>query len=131
MNSIIPKVTIYRIGKLEPGNEFVDLLLMVRNPNNSRAKVSFSPLTEEQMLGQEDKVIVSIDMPSQYINVDPQEIYQDAASVAQSAADSAATQIKALVASCEADQRFIYKKNDNAVILILKMKLPQGFQPEK
>lgn len=82
MNSIIPKVTIYRIGKLEPGNEFVDLLLMVRNPNNSRAKVSFSPLTEEQMLGQEDKVIVSIDMPSQYINVDPQEIYQDAASVA-------------------------------------------------
>lgn len=91
MNSIIPKVTIYRIGKLEPGNEFVDLLLMVRNPNNSRAKVSFSPLTAEQMMGQHDKVIIDIEMPAQHINVDPQEIYQDAASVAQSAADSAAT----------------------------------------
>lgn len=70
-------------------------------------------------------------MPAQAINVDPQEIYQDAASVAQSAADSAATQIKALVATCEADQRFIYKKTDNAVILILKMLLPHDFVPEK
>lgn len=45
MNTIIPKVTIYRIGKLEPGSSQVDLLLMVRNPNNSRARVSFGPLT--------------------------------------------------------------------------------------
>ena len=45
MNMIIPKVTIYRIGKLEPANSYVDLLLMVRNPNNSRAKVSFEILT--------------------------------------------------------------------------------------
>jgi len=41
MNTIVPKVTIYRIGKLEPGSPFVDLLLMIRNPNNSRAKVGF------------------------------------------------------------------------------------------
>ena len=48
-----------------------------------------------------------------------------------SAADSAATQIKALVATCEADQRYIYKKTDNAVILILKMQLPENFNPDK
>ena len=70
MNSIIPRVTIYRVGKLEPGNTYVDLLLMVRNPNNSRAKVSFSKLTATQMLGKEDKIIVEVDMPSQAINID-------------------------------------------------------------
>jgi len=47
MNSIIPKVTIYRTGKLEAGNSYVDLLLMVRNPNNSSAKVGFKKLTDE------------------------------------------------------------------------------------
>ena len=47
MNTIIPKVTIYRIGKLEQvQNPFVDLLLMIRNPNNSKAKVSFTKLTD-------------------------------------------------------------------------------------
>ena len=76
---------------------------MVRNPNNSRAQVSFSKLNAAQMMGLEDKVVVTVEMPSKPINVDAQEIYQDAASVAQSAADSAATQIKALVATCEAD----------------------------
>ena len=70
-------------------------------------------------------------MPSQEINVDPQEIFQDAASVAQSAADSQATQIKAQVATCVADQAFIYKKQDNAVILILKMRLLPNFEKEK
>ena len=131
MNSIIPKVTIYRIGKLEPGSSQVDLLLMIRNPNNSRSKVSFKPLTPEQRRGREDQIIVNVEMPAAAINVDAQEIYQDAASVAQSAADSAATQIKALVATLESDQRFIYKKTDNAVILILKMMLPPDFKPEK
>lgn len=60
MNSIIPKVTIYRIGKLDDQNPspFVDLLLMIRNPNNSKAKVGFSKLTPEQMTGQEGKIIV-------------------------------------------------------------------------
>ena len=47
MNTIIPKITIYRIGKLEPNNPYVDLLLMVRNPNNSRAKVGFKELNPE------------------------------------------------------------------------------------
>ncbi len=132
MNTIIPKVTIYRIGKLEPNKQDVDLLLMIRNPNNSRAKVSFSALTEEQMVGQVDKIIVNVEMPKKEINVDPQEIYQDSASVAQSqAADSAATMVKAQVANCEEDQKFIYKKNDNAVILILKMSLPPKFNPDK
>ena len=60
MSTIIPKVTIYRIGKLDDQNpsQHVDLLLMIRNPNNSKAKVGFSPLTDRQMLGQEDKIIV-------------------------------------------------------------------------
>lgn len=71
MNTIIPKVTIYRIGKLEAGSTFVDLLLMVRNPNSSRAKVSFSKLSEEQMKGRENSVIVNVQMPSMAINVDP------------------------------------------------------------
>ena len=84
MNTIIPKVTIYRIGKLEPNKQDVDLLLMIRNPNNSRAKVGFKSLTEDQMLGIENKVIVNVEMPKKEINVDSQEIYQDSASVAQS-----------------------------------------------
>ena len=70
-------------------------------------------------------------MPKMEINVDPKEIYQDAASISQSQADSAATAIRAQVANCEADQQFIYKKNDNAVILILKMRLPDNFSQEK
>lgn len=60
MNTIIPKVTIYRIGKLEPGNPYVDLLLMVRNPNNSRAKVSFKSMTDHQMLGLEKTILITI-----------------------------------------------------------------------
>ena len=60
MNTIIPKITIYRIGKLEPNNPYVDLLLMVRNPNNSRAKVGFKELTPQQLLGLEEKVIVQV-----------------------------------------------------------------------
>ena len=36
-----------------------------------------------------------------------------------------------MVATCEADQRYIYKKTDNAVILILKMQLPENFNPDK
>ena len=35
------------------------------------------------------------------------------------------------MATCEADQKFIYKKTGGAVILILKMKLPGHFNPEK
>ena len=44
---------------------------MIRNPNNSKAKVTFSNLTDKQMLGQEDKIIVSVKMPERHINVDP------------------------------------------------------------
>ena len=39
--------------------------------------------------------------------------------------------IKAMVAEYEPDQQFIYKKTDNAVILILKMKLPDNFNADK
>ena len=60
MNTIIPKITIYRIGKLEPQNDYVDLLLMVRNPNKSLAKVSFAPLTDEMMIGNEKRITVNV-----------------------------------------------------------------------
>ena len=36
-----------------------------------------------------------------------------------------------MVAAHEPDQRFVYKKTDNAVILILKMQLPENFKPDK
>jgi len=49
MNLHIPKVTIYRIGKFDhiSGSREVDLMLLVRNPNDSRAEVSFKALTQE------------------------------------------------------------------------------------
>jgi hypothetical protein len=43
------------------------------------------------MLGQEDKIIIKVQMPEKEINVDTQEIYADSSSVAASQADSAAT----------------------------------------
>ena len=46
MTTLIPKITIFRLGKLEPGSSTVDMMLMVRNPNSSRAKVGFKKLTE-------------------------------------------------------------------------------------
>ena len=55
---------------------------MIRNPNNSKAKVGFSALTEQQILGHKGKIIVTVKMPEKEINVDPQEIYQDNASIA-------------------------------------------------
>lgn len=96
MNTLIPKVTIYRIGKLEEGNPTVDLLLMVRNPNNSKARVGFKDMTPAQLVGLDKKVNTKVIFPAQEINVDTQEIYHDQSSVAPSqAADSAATTIKA------------------------------------
>lgn len=131
MNTIIPKVTIYRIGKFDLHTPFIDLLLMIRNNNNSRALVGFDSLTYDQLDGIKDKVVVKVDLPMFDIIVDAQDIYQDGASVAASQADSAATTVRAAVATNEADQKYIYKKQDNAVILILKMKLPPGFDHEK
>ena len=70
-------------------------------------------------------------MPAGEICVDPPEIFLDNASVAQSIADSATTNVKAQIAKEVEDQRFVYKKQDNAVVLILKMKLPQNFNLDK
>ena len=97
MNLHIPKVTIYRIGKLDPNNPLlIDLMLLIRNPNDSKAEVSFAPLTKEQIDDQADKIIVQTEMPRQAIRVDTQEIYQDTAStIAPSMANSAATDVKA------------------------------------
>ena len=83
------------------------------------------------MLGRENVVIATVTMPKEPINVDPQDIYQDNASLAQSQADSAATAIKAAIANCKEDEKYIYKKQDNAVILFLKIQLPADFDVEK
>ena len=70
-------MTIYRIGKYEPekSTKFIDLMLQFRNPNQSQAGISFTPLTTEQIDEQKDKVIVSTAMPIGEIIVDPPEIY--------------------------------------------------------
>lgn len=98
MNLYVPRVTIYRMYKYTPGvSTYIDLLLMVRNPNNSRALVSFSPLTPAQREGQRDKIVVETEMPREAIKVDPLEIFQDttSVSVAQSMQDSQAPDVKA------------------------------------
>ena len=59
-------------------------------------------------------------MPKKEIKVDPSETYLDTTAQSTSGSqvpDSATTNIKALVASFEEDQRFVYKKSDNWVIL--------------
>ena len=43
----IPKITIYRIGKLTPGIPQIDLFLQVRNPNMSKAEITFKGLTPD------------------------------------------------------------------------------------
>ena len=48
-----------------------------------------------------------------------------------SVADSATTNIKQLVAQDEADQAFVHKKHDNYIVLIFKLKLPEGFKIEE
>ena len=71
-------------------------------------------------------------MPSKEINVDLSEIFLDNASLAQSTAgESDATMLKERITNCQEDLDFIYKVNDNAVTLKLKMQIPPGFQPEK
>ena len=72
-------------------------------------------------------------MPTGEIIIDPPEIYQDNQSVAQSVAiaDSATTNVKAQVAPAAEDQKYVYKKSDNFVVLILKMQLPKKFNHEK
>ena len=75
-------------------------------------------------------------MPQGEIVIDPPEIFKETQSVAQSAAqsvaaDSATTNIKAEVAKNPDDQKYVYKKVDNAIVLILKMELPVAFRHEK
>jgi len=71
-------------------------------------------------------------MPKKEIFVDPSESYLDstAQSASGSIADSATTNIKALVAGHPDDQKFVYKKNDNYVVLLLKLYLPKNFNHE-
>ena len=38
--------------------------------------------------------------------------------------------MKAIVASSIEDQDFVYKKHDNYVVLLFKLKLPDGFKLE-
>jgi hypothetical protein len=46
-------------------------------------------------------------------------------------ADSANTNIRALVATCEEDQKYVYKKSDNWIILTFRLLVVGGFDCEK
>ena len=48
-----------------------------------------------------------------------------------SVADSASTNVKALVATDDNDQDFVYKKHDNYIVLLFKIKLPENFKIEE
>jgi hypothetical protein len=49
----------------------------------------------------------------------------------QSIADTAGTVIKATVAEEEVDQEFVYKKKDNFIVLLFKLRLPDQFRLEE
>ena len=46
-------------------------------------------------------------------------------------ADTANTNMKAQVADIMEDQQYVYKKHDNYVVLLFKLRLPEGFALEK
>lgn len=122
----ITKVTIYRVQKLKPDAKEVDLFLQFRNPNMSKAQIQFYPLLESQAQGKD--LNIKLDLPVGQINIDASEQYKDSS---QSVADSATTNVKAIVAANESDHDFVYKKHDNFVVLLFKMKLPEGFKIEE
>lgn len=72
-------------------------------------------------------------MPQSDFKVDPSETYLDTSqSISGSlVAESANTNIKALVATCEEDQKFVYKKSDNWVILTFRLTVFLGFECDK
>lgn len=139
MISNIPKVTIYRVNKVIPGVDYIEVMLQFRNPNMGQCLISFQQMDFSQqgeMLSQmqdqdPNAQIFEVELPKQEFRIDPSETYMDTAqSTAGSVAESATTNIRALVATCEEDQRFVYKKNDNWIILCFRVGIGPGFRPE-
>lgn len=117
----IVKVTIYRVQKYTVGQKEVEIFLLFRNPNRSKAKIHFYPLLDSQ---NREQTNVTINLPIGAINIEPSDKY---ISSGISVADSATTNIKELVAENQQDQEFVYKRHDNFVVLLFKMLLPDGF----
>lgn len=87
-------------------------------------------MTEEQHLELASRnEIFDIELPKFEFKVDPSEAYLDQPQ--NTIADSATTNIKALVAVNEEDQRFVYKKADNWVILVFRVALLPGYNIDK
>ena len=51
----------------------------------------------------------------------------DTQSVAGSVTDTANTNIKALIATAEEDQRFVYKKHDNYIVMVFRLAVFPGY----
>jgi len=119
----IPKVTIYRLNKYTPGSRFLEVMIQFRNPNIGQALVSFLQLNEEQLTEMQEKdtksQLMRIELPRSEFKIDPSENFLESVtqSITGSIAESNNTNVKALVAVHDEDQRFVYKKMENAVIL--------------
>ena len=77
--------------------------------------------------------VFNIEIPQSDFKVDPSETYMDTnQSVSGSVvAESANTNIKATVATCEEDQKYVYKKSDNWVILTFRLIVFAGYECDK
>ena len=66
-------------------------------------------------------------MPAGPLNIDASEQYTGSG---LTVADSATTNVKAIVANNEEDHEFVYKKHDNFIVLLFKLKVPIDFKIE-
>ncbi len=91
----------------------------------TQAKIKLSELLPSQADRQD--INTSIDIPIGEFLIDASEQFTGNA---QSVADTAGTNVKTAVATNSADHDFVYKKNDNFIVLLFKLKLPPNFKIE-
>eukprot|EP00347_Sterkiella_histriomuscorum_P019879 403339962 len=114
----VPKVTIYRIGKYQEGS-LMEVLLMFKNPNMSIAKILLTQLEESEMdLDISEKLSAKIDLPEDLILIDAADSYNEQP---QNQSDQ---QKPNLLAD---DEKYVYKKLDNSVVLKLPIRFREGF----
>ena len=123
--NFITKVTIYQVSRYKPGATTYDLYLQFRNPNFNKATIQFYPLLGGQAAGRD--LNSKIDLPVGQMFIDPIEQYT---SSGQSVADSATTNVKAQVASNESDFCFVNKKQENFIILVFRLQVPDDYKFE-
>lgn len=125
MTNYITKITIYNKGKFKPERpSYVDLNLQFKNPNQQKAMVTFSQLTDDQKRSKGLNCFV--ELPKGEIQIDATDQY-----LAAQSETTANTNVKAQVAVLFDDQDFVYKKSSNFVVLILKLQLPLDFNPDE